>query len=621
MLKKYRFTKQLTSILVFTILFSVFACAQNKNQKPNIVWITSEDNSKHYMKLFDKNGIATPHIESLAAKGITFNNAFSNAAVCSAARSTLITSNYGPRLASHYHRTQEKVTLPENLEMFPVYLRKAGYYTANNAKEDYNFIKSNNVWDDSSRKASWKNREEGQPFFYVHNIHSTHESSVHFPKENVTINKTINQNFVQPNHPQTALLKYTNAMYREKIAQMDKEVGEVLSKLIKDGLLENTIIFYFGDHGGVLPESKGYLKETGLHVPLVIYVPEKYKDFTDYKVGSNANGFVSFVDFGATILNVAGVEIPKSIDGKPFLGKNVKTKAVEKRDKTFGYADRFDEKYDMVRSYRKGKYKYIRNFQPFNVDALMNNYRYKQLAYREWEDLHQKGKLNAIQSQFFEPKSPEELYNIEADPYETNNLAKESAYKKTVKEMRQGLNKWMKTMPDLSFFPEHFLVQNAFENPYKFGQNHKKNISKYIDVANLALLDFEKADSKIKKSIKSVDPWERYWALVVCSSFNKKANAFIDEVLQIIEDDKELINRVRAAEFLAIIGKKEPSKDILKSLYESENELEALLILNSIVLLQDHYQQYTFNIELENINPKVKRDEQVQERLKYLNVL
>ena len=168
-------------ILIMFILFSSLL----KAQQPNIVWITSEDNSKHYMKLFDEHGVATPNIEWLAKQGIIFDRAFSNAAVCSAARSTLITSSYGPRLATHYHRAEEKVTLNSSQEMFPSYLRKAGYYTANNSKEDYNIIKANNVWDDSSKKATWRDRKDGQPFFYVHNIETTHEGSLHFSKEDM----------------------------------------------------------------------------------------------------------------------------------------------------------------------------------------------------------------------------------------------------------------------------------------------------------------------------------------------------------------------------------------------------------------------------------------------------
>ena len=605
-------------ILIMFILFSSLL----KAQQPNIVWITSEDNSKHYMKLFDEHGVATPNIEWLAKQGIIFDRAFSNAAVCSAARSTLITSSYGPRLATHYHRAEEKVTLNSSQEMFPSYLRKAGYYTANNSKEDYNIIKANNVWDDSSKKATWRDRKDGQPFFYVHNIETTHEGSLHFSKEDMQKTETItpvNEMFVMPNHPQTDLFEYTNAYYRNKIQEMDVEVGEVISELKKDGLLENTIIFYYGDHGGVLPGSKGYLYETGLHVPLVVYVPEKYKNLSCFSKGIRTTAFVSFVDFGATVLNLAGVEVPKSMDGNPFLGANVSFSEVEKRDETVGYADRFDEKYDMVRSFRKGNFKYIRNFQPFNVDGLMNVYRYKQLAYVEWKQLFDEGKLNEVQAAFFKPKQVEALYDLEADPYETNNLAQNKDYSETLKSLRGKLISWMKKNNDLSVYPEFYLVENAIKNPVDFGKSHSKNISKYVAVANIALLDYEKASKKIRKYLKSNDPWERYWAITACSSFGEKAIQFSVEIEKISVSDAELINRVSAAEFLGLIGAKNPSDLMLSALYQSKKDAEALFILNSMVLMKDFYQKYDIKIEKNKVDAKVKADKLVAQRIGYIN--
>lgn len=606
-------------ILTLCLLVTIIS----KAQQPNVVWIVSEDNSKHYMELFDGNGVKTPNIEKLAEEGIVFTRAFSNAAVCSAARSTLITSTYGPKLATHYHRAEGKITLPPGQEMFPAYLRQAGYYTTNNAKEDYNIVKAENVWDDSSNKATWRNRKKGQPFFHVFNIGTTHEGRLHFSEESMktSITKTDPSTvYVQPNHPQTETFRYTNAFYRDRIVQMDGQVGEVINDLKEDGLLENTIIFYYGDHGGVLPGSKGYLSETGLHVPLVVYVPEKYKDLTIFAPGTKTETFVSFVDFGATVLNIAGIEIPKSMDGKPFIGENVNAKSIKNRDYTIGYADRFDEKYDMVRSLRKGKFKYIRNFQPFNPDGLMNDYRYKQLAYKEWNKLYKENKLNKVQSKFFEPKFPEELYDVENDPFETKNLVADPAFKSTLKELRKFLNSEMIKMNDLSLYPEYFLLKNAFENPKAFGESNKNSIKKYLSIADLELISFEKAAPKLQKYLNSIDPWERYWALNVCSSFGEKAQGFTEKIIQISNVDSELINKVKAAEFLGIIKAEDPSQVMMDALYDSNDKVEALLILNSIVLMRDFYGNYQFNIQEEKLKDVVKNGSQVKRRLAYLAV-
>ncbi|MGO4917943.1 sulfatase family protein [Maribacter spongiicola] len=606
--------------IIFSVIIglSTFLRAQ---EKPNVVWIVSEDNSKHYMKLFDKNGVATPNIEKLAKKGVQFNRAFSNAAVCSAARSSIITGVFGPKLATHYHRSEQKVTLPENIKMFPEYLRDAGYYTSNNAKEDYNIHKSNEVWDDSSNKASWRNRKKGQPFFHVYNIGTTHEGSLHFSQKEMETLKTKTAPesvFVQPNHPQIKTFSYTNAFYRDRIIKMDAEVGEVIRELDRDNLLESTIIFYYGDHGGVLPNSKGYLKETGLHVPLVVSVPEKYQNLSPFSSGTATNTFVSFIDFSATVLNLAGITIPETIDGTPFLGTNISKNTLQNNE-TYGYADRFDEKYDMVRSLRKGNLKYIRNFQPFMVDGLMNNYRYKQLAYTEWKALFDTGKLNDIQSQFFEPKVAEELYDVENDPYETINLANNPAYRKSLKQLRKNLSGWMKSMPDLSLYPENYIIDEAFNDPITFGQEHKKEISSYLKIANLQVISFKEAHPKLKKYLESSDDLERYWALISCSSFGTQAVEFSDQIQQMMKSDSLLINRMRAAEFLGITGILDSSKYLTEILYESTNEKEALLILNIIALQQDYYQKYQFNIDIKKLDKAVFKKKLIQERVTYLN--
>lgn len=614
------FSKISKSNLVW-LLIIVFNLQKIEAQQPNIVWIVSEDNSKHYLKLFDNYGVETPNIEALAENGIVFDRAFSNTPVCSAARSTLIASSYGPRLASHYHRNLQQVPIPDGVEMFPAYLRKAGYYTTNNSKEDYNIVKADNVWDESSKKANWRGRKEGQPFFHVFNIGTTHESRLHFTEADTKVPTKANQESTKvfPIHPQTDLFRYTNARYHDKMQEMDGQLGEVVAELKKDGLLENTIIFYYGDHGGVLPGSKGYIKETGVHVPLVVYVPSKFKNLAPAEAGTRTKTFVSFIDFGATVLNLAGIEIPDGIDGTPFLGNNITKDNWAERNETFSYTDRMDEKYDMVRAVRKGKFKYVRNYQPFNFDGLMNNYRYKQLGYQEWIKMFQNNELNETQSQFFQPKQPEALYNVETDPFETNNLADDESYKSILKDLRCNLAKRIEGMPDLSFYPEFYLMQNAFDNPVAFGQSHKKDIKRYSKIANLQVLDFKKVKSKIENSLKSSDAIDRYWALIAASSFGEEAKELSTIISNISKSDNEAINKVRAAEFLGLAGIENPSNVMTNVLYSVKNGAEALLILNSIVLMQDCEKHYQFNIDESKINKTVLEESQVLRRLSYLN--
>jgi len=575
-------------------LFLLISCKElheekEEYEKPNIVWLVSEDNSKHFLKLYEEGGASMPNVEALAEKGIVFNNAFSNAPVCSVARSTIISGCYAPRVGSQYHRRMELAPMPNGLKMFPEYLREAGYYTSNNSKEDYNFIKSDSVWDESSKEATYKNRKLGQPFFHVQNFGTTHEGQLHFTKAQMdsTETETPQKNVpVFPYHPDTPLYRFTNAYYRDLHQKVDTQIGEFIKHLEEEGLMENTIVFYYGDHGGVLPRSKGYIYESGLSVPMVVYVPEKWKHLATTKMGSRTDTFVQFIDLAPTVLNLAGVEIPEQIDGKAFLGKMVTSENLNNRNTTFGYADRFDEKYDLVRSFRKGKYKYIRNYQPFNVDALFNFYRYKMLAYKEWQQLFEDGELSEEQEQFFKTRTPEAIYDIEKDPHELHNLASDPSYEFILEELRSNLQDQVKSMPDLSFYPESYFLEVGLSNPVEFGQQNKTEIEELIDIADLSLKSFDKSKAEIEKALKSDNPWKRYWGLIVCSSFGKEAYPFFKIGVQLSKYDTNNLVRLRAVEFLILHVQNVPSDLILEIIENSKSETETNLILNSIALVK-----------------------------------
>ena len=579
-------------------IISLVGTAAIAADRPNIVWIVSEDNSKHWLRLYEEGGAAMPNIEKLAENGLVFQNAFSNAPVCSVARSTLITGSYAPRIAAQYHRRGAMAPMPEGLRMFPHYLREAGYYTTNNSKTDYN-LSDKGMWDESSNKATYRNRGFEQPFFHVQNFGRTHEGQLHFTEEFMEENATETDPHaikVFPYHPDTPVFRYTYAKFLDHHIETDAQMGEFLARLKDDGVADDTIVFYYGDHGGVLPRGKGYAYESGLNVPLVVYAPEKWRHLLPVNAGKSVDGFVSFIDFGPTVLNLAGVDVPETMDGKPFLGEGVTARDLDRRDEAFGYADRFDEKYDLVRTFRKGKYKYIRNYQPFNFDGLFNDYRYKMLAYREWRAMYQAGELNAVQSQFFEPREAEALYDIEKDPHETNNLADDPKSASVLRDLRQRLTNQVKEISDLSFLPEPAMLSEALSNPVQFGRENQDRIGKLVDTANLSLLPFAKAKSGIAKAFKSNDPWVRYWGAIVCSSFGKEASSFSETAKNLVKNDADNLVRVRAAEFLALIGAVKPQKAIYLSLKNAESEVEANLILNTVTLLQDGQPGYEFNI-------------------------
>ncbi len=610
-------------LLLSGALLFLNACgsgSEGSNEKPNFVWIISEDNSTHYMELFDPIGIATPQIEKMAKQGITFTRAFSNAPVCSVARSTLISSCYGPRTGAQYHRKSQLVPMPDGVQMFPSYLREAGYYTSNNQKKDYNYVEPEGVWDESSNKAHWRKREPGQAFFHKESHPISHESRLHFDAslmESYEPVTPLDEVHLFPNHPDTELFRFTAAYYRDKILGVDTIVGNVLKQLEEDGLLESTFVFYFGDHGGVLPGSKGYAYETGLHVPLVVRIPEKFKHLVDFKPGAECGGFVSFVDFGPTLLQLAGIEVPSQVDGAPFLGSELTASDIEDREVTYGYADRFDEKYDLVRTVRKGDLKYMRNYQPFNVDGLQNNYRYLCLAFEQWRDMYHKGELNEVQSQFFEPREAEALYDLKQDPYETNNLASNPAYSESLNEMQTLLGEWVSEMPDLSFYPENVLREEAFDHPVEFGLKHKEEISELKEIADLSLLPYDQARDGLEIALNSDNPLKLYWGLIVCSCFGEEASDF-QATANSLCSFPDLLVRTRAAEFLGLTGMANPVPVITEALRQSEDGIEALLILNSLVLLMDGPLGYEFSLSDDDLKKQVLDEPQVQRRLEYI---
>ena len=612
--------------LLLIFVFIISSCNDELDPKPNILWIVTEDNSLHYMNLYTKGGAEMPNVSSLASEGIVFNNAFSNAPVCSVARSTIITGVYSPRIGTQYHRRMSLVKLPDDVKPLPVYLKEAGYYTSNNSKEDYNFIKDGEIWDESSGKASYKNRKKDQPFFHVQNFHNTHEGQLHFDQEHLeNALKTNNLDSIKPfpYHPDTPTFRYTQSLYHNHHKDVDKEIGKFIKKLEDENLLDNTIIFYYADHGGVLPRSKGYIYESGLNVPLVVRVPEKFKKLSPFKAGSRTSTFVEFVDLVPTVLSLAGIEIPRSIDGKPFLGKKLKKSKLEKQNTTFGYADRFDEKYDLVRSVRVGKYKYIRNYQPFNVDGLYNFYRYKMLAYKEWYKLFQDGKLNDVQSQFFKPRAPEALYNIDEDPHEIKNLAKDKNYIEILLDLRRKLNDHLVSINDLSFIPEPHLLKNGLDDIVSYSEKNKDLISRLIKISDLSLNDYKQVSSKIQDALNDINPWVRYWGLIVSSSFGSKALENKEQINSIFENDPENLVRMRAAEFM-LLNNLEISDSKINSLLKKSNfEAETNLMLNTLANIKTSNPNYKLNLNKrvfpENWLPPLREENAlVNRRMNYL---
>jgi hypothetical protein len=295
---------------------------------------------------------------------------------------------------------------------------------------------------------------------------------------------------------------------------------------------------------------------------------------------------VSFIDFGPTVLNLAGLPVSGKMDGTAFLGKGTTAKELASRDEAFGYADRFDEKYDLVRTLRKGKWEYVRNYQGFYPDGLQNNYRYRMLAFAEWRELFKAGKLNAAQSQFFESRPAEQLFDLSKDPHEVNDLSQNPAHREVLLDMRQRMTAKVKGIHDLSFYPESHMVAHTLQDGIAFGRKHAREINELVDLADLSLISFPKAERQLSTAMRSENPWKRYWACISATMHGESAKPLVPLAKNLLED-KNLMVRVRAAEFLGRTKAHDPMPTLLKVVNQSTSSQEVLLAFNAVVYLRD----------------------------------
>ena len=394
---------------------------KNAKERPNILWITSEDNSPLFGCYGDPLA-TTPNLDRLAEQGVRYTNAYATAPVCAPARNTIITGMYASALGNANMRSNYPV--PESIKFYPQYLRAAGYYCTNNSKEDYNTVKPDDVWDESSNTAHYKNRKPGQPFFAIFNLTVSHESRVHYTvlKDREELKHDPAKVKLPPYHPDTPEMRHCWAQYYDQISELDRQAGEIIKELEDAGLAEDTIVFYYSDHGGVLPRSKRFLYNSGTHVPFIIRFPEKYQHLAPGKPGTTVNRMISFVDLAPTLLSLSGVDVPERMQGDAFLGDQ-KTKDPQY---VLGIRNRMDERIDLMRSLRDERFLYIRNYMPHRPYGQYLRYLWRMPATRSWEKEYLEGRCNEVQSRFWQEKPAEELYDVKADPHNVNNLDRKS---------------------------------------------------------------------------------------------------------------------------------------------------------------------------------------------------
>ena len=584
--KKLHGTREVFSFPIMKliiILLMLTGAVIGSEERPNILWITSEDNSAHWLGCYGNAEAETPRLDAMAAEGNRFLHGYSNAPVCAVARSMILNGTHAVTMGTQHMRSRHRI--PERYRSYVSYFREKGYYCTNASKTDFNFEGNDKkVWDQCSGKAHYRNRPDGASFFAVINLTTTHESSL-FLKKNPDGPKRLKAEDVKvpPYLPDLPEVRSDIGRYHDRMTMMDTQVGKILDDLEKAGLAEDTIVFYYGDHGGPTPRGKRYLKETGVKIPMLVRVPEKFRELSPFMPGEVVEELVGFVDLAPTVLSLLGLETPKQMQGRAFLGEH--RSAPPEDDVVFLQADRFDEIYGMRRGLTDGRWKYIRRFNPNKPAAPYSFYQFSMPSWVAWRKAWQDGKLSEQHARMWEtPQAVEELFDLKSDPWEINNLAKDPAQIKRLASMRQRLMDEMLRLGDSGVIPEPMWDKLAGQSTIAdYASNPDFDLSKVIAWA------FDNGDPSVSGSenrklmIKESNPVLRYWALQGCLTKSKKM-AESEELAMIGLKDGYSVNRVAAAELLCTIGKKEAgAKAMFDELNRSDiSGTSMLYLINAI---------------------------------------
>ena len=475
--------------------------------RPNVLWVTSEDHGPE-MGCYGDLLARTPNIDGLAAKGMIFKHAWSVAPVCAPARTSIISGMY-PSSSGGLHM-RSMVSMPAGTKMYPQFLREAGYFCTNNSKTDYNLREPGKVWDDSSNKAHWRNRSDGQPFFAIFNSTKSHESQIRTrPHTQITDPKNVR---VPAYHPDTPVIREDWAQYYDKVSEADADAGRQLKEIADAGLAEDTIVFDYGDHGSGMPRSKRWPSNSGLHVPMVVYFPKKWEHLAprEYKTGGASDRLVSFVDLAPTVLSLAGIKPPDWMQGNAFAGPHQS----QPQPFVYGQRGRMDERMDMVRSVTDGRYVYLRNYFPHVSQAQHVSYQFETPTTRIWNVLFRAGKTNDAQSIFWRvPKAVEELYDLKFDRDEVHNLAQSPDHRTILERFRNAQREHVIKVRDVCFLPEREIhSRSEGSTPYELARDPAKYpLERILSAAELSSRLNSTDAPELLTLMKDKDSAVRYW--------------------------------------------------------------------------------------------------------------
>ena len=550
---------------LFYLLLIFWWCASAQEMtRPNIIWISAEDISPAF-GCYGDDYATTPNIDELAKNGLVFTNAYSTAPICSPSRSALITGLYATSTGTQHLRSE--INIPDYLKTIPEILRGEGYYCTNNSKTDYNFDPTGR-WNENGKEAHWRNRPKQAPFFSVYNFGETHEGNGNGFEDTFTKEVTEKHNPEDAElpvyFPKTEEFKNIWARYYDLITVFDKRVGSLISELKTSGEFDNTIIFVFSDHGFGLPRYKRWLYDTGLHVPLVMHIPEKYRNRFRIKNGVN-DQMVSFIDFAPTVLEFAGIDKTKYMQGQSIFSPN------KPADYLLGARSRADDVYDMSRSIRTKDFMYIRNYMP-HLPYIQNSIIFsdRKRSFAELLRLKSLGELNSEAQEFWNPKPIEELYDLQNDPDEIMNLAHTPKYKNVLERMRKKLRATVLESRDIGFLHEaEFMQRSKNTTPYDYAQGKAYQLAEIYDTAELVGRKEVKDDALYEK-IRHEDSGVRFWAVIALRQ-RLSTNGQMKKVLENALKDASPVVALAAAEALCSVNEETKALPIIKKYLKDDS--------------------------------------------------
>ena len=538
-------TRLLNKIALLAFFVSCTLPLTGKVIKPNILWITSEDNSIEWISCYGSKNAKTPNIDQLAKEGFRYLYCFDNGAVCAPTRSSWITGMHS--ISNGTQPMRSGFEIPATISFYNELLQKAGSFTSNCSKTDYNLRgpKGRNpkeFWDYSGGDyaETWKKRKEGQPFFTVYNIGDSHESRAFGDHKDESIDPE--KMILAPYHPDLPEMRNTYAKYASAISRMDSLVGQAIENLKQDGLYENTIIVYNSDHGGVLARSKRFLYSSGIHCPLIVRIPEKMKALypKGKTPGSTMDRIVSFIDMPKTWVSLTGAEMTDNFQGRIFLGPNTEPES----QYHFSWRERADERFDNVRVMRDKQFAYHKNYAPFAPNGQYLAYMHNMKATGAWERHHLAGKTNAVTGRFFKPRPSEEFYDNFKDFHNIDNQIDDPLHQTKIKELKKELRRQQLKYFDSGLMPEEMrnrIIKEKNTTVYAFVRDPKLYpLAQYLDYSDLALTRKKKNLKTFIKGLADEDPVKRYWSVIGLLLLEKQAKPAIPELKKLLGDRDEI---------------------------------------------------------------------------------